>query len=93
MIFTKLSKRVSRKNLYNLIVKSFNKIKYRNKTWKVLNIGAGGEIRYLIKKNFKNVFEIDIDSRRNPDQIIDLCNDRFSKIIRYKLTWCVFLKF
>jgi hypothetical protein len=84
MIFTKLSKRVSRKNLYNLIVKSFNKIKYRNKTWKVLNIGAGGEIRYLIKKNFKNVFEIDIDSRRNPDQIIDLCNDRFSKIIRYK---------
>jgi hypothetical protein len=80
----KLSKKLSRKNLYHLIIKSFNKIKKIKKNYNVLNIGAGGEIKNLIKKNFKNVFEIDIDSRRNPDQIIDLCNDRFSKIIRYK---------
>jgi len=80
----KLSKKLSRKNLYYLIIKSFNKIKKNKKNYNVLNIGAGGEIKNIIKKNFKNVFEIDIDSRRNPDQIIDLCNDRFSKIIRYK---------
>ena len=80
----KLSKKLSRKNLYYLIIKSFNKIKKDKKNYNVLNIGAGGEIKNLIKKNFKNVFEIDIDSRRNPDQIIDLCDDHFSKIIRYK---------
>ena len=80
----KLSKKLSRKNLYYLIIKSFNKIKKNKKNYNVLNIGAGGEIKNIIRKNFKKVFEIDIDSRRNPDQIIDLCNDRFSKIIRYK---------
>ena len=80
----KLSKKLSRKNLYYLIIKSFNKIKKDKKNYNVLNIGAGGEIKNIIKKNFKNLFEIDIDSRRKPDQIIDLCNDRFSKIIKYK---------
>lgn len=80
----KLSKKLSRKNLYYLIVKSFNKIKKNKKNYNVLNIGAGGDIKNLIKKNFKNVFEVDIDSRRNPDQIIDLCDDNFSKIIKYK---------
>jgi hypothetical protein len=80
----KLSKKLSRKNLYYLIIKSFNKIKKDKKNYNVLNIGAGGEIKNIIKKNFKKVFEIDIDSKRNPDQIIDLCNDHFSKIIRYK---------
>ena len=80
----KLSKKLSRKNLYYLIIKSFNKIKKDKKNYNVLNIGAGGEIKNIIRKNFKKVFEIDIDSRRNPDQIIDLCNDRFSKIIRCK---------
>jgi hypothetical protein len=80
----KLSKKLSRKNLYYLIIKSFNKIKKDKKIYNVLNIGAGGEIKNIIRKNFKKVFEIDIDSKRKPDQIIDLCNDRFSKIIRYK---------
>jgi hypothetical protein len=80
----KLSKKLSRKNLYYLIIKSFNKIKKNKKNYNVLNIGAGGEIKNIIRKNFKKVFEIDIDSKRNPDQIIDLCNDRFSKIIRCK---------
>jgi len=80
----KLSKKLSRKNLYYLIIKSFNKIKKDKKNYNVLNIGAGGEIKNIIRKNFKKVFEIDIDSKRKPDQIIDLCNDRFSKIIRYK---------
>lgn len=87
----KLSKKLSRKNLYYLIIKSFNKIKKDKKNYNVLNIGAGGEIKNIIRKNFKKVFEIDIDSKRNPDQIIDLCNDRFSKIIRYKPNFvCIF---
>ena len=79
-----LSKKLSRKNLYYLIIKSFNKIKKDKKNYNVLNIGAGGEIKNIIRKNFKKVFEIDIDSKRNPYQIIDLCDDHFSKIIRYK---------
>jgi hypothetical protein len=83
-MINRLSKKLSRKNLYYLIIKSFNKIKKIKKNYNVLNIGAGGEIKNIIRKNFKKVFEIDIDSKRNPDQIIDLCNDRFSKIIRYK---------
>ena len=64
----KLSKKLSRKNLYSLIIKSFNKVKKDKKNYNVLNIGAGGEIKNIIKKNFKNVFEIDIDPKRNPDR-------------------------
>jgi len=84
MIFTKLSKNLSRKNLYNLILKSFNKIKSQDKNYKVLNIGAGGEIKNLIKKNFKNIFEIDIDSKRKPHQIINICENYFSNKLKYK---------
>ena len=80
----KLSKKLSRKNLYYLIIKSFKKIKKNRKIYNVLNVGAGGEIKNIIKKNFKNVFEIDIDSKRNPDQTIDICNNDFSKVIKYK---------
>lgn len=84
MIFTKLSKNLSRKNLYNLILKSFNKIKSQDKTYKVLNIGAGGEIKDLIKKNFKNIFEIDIDPKRKPHQIINICENYFINKLKYK---------
>lgn len=84
MIFVKLSKNLSRKNLYNLIAKSFNKIKSKEKTYKVLNIGAGGEVKDLIKKNFKNVFEIDIDAKRKPHQIINICENDFSNKLKYK---------
>ena len=84
MIFTKLSKKLSRKNLYNLILKSFKKIKNHNKIYKVLNIGSGGDIKNLIKNNFKNIFEIDIDPKRKPDQIIDICENYFSNKLKYK---------
>ena len=47
----KLSKKLSRKNLYYLIIKSFNKIKKNKKNYNVLNIGAGGEIKNIIKNN------------------------------------------
>jgi hypothetical protein len=84
MILNKLSKKLSRKNLYNLILKSFNENIYHNKICKVLNIGAGGDIKTLIKKNFKNIFEIDIDPNRKPDQIIDICDNHFSNKLKYK---------
>jgi len=83
-MFQKLSKILSRKNLYYLITKSFNQIKNNSKTFNVLNIGAGGEIKNIIKKNFENIFEIDIDLKRNPNQVIDICNDHFSKDIKFK---------
>ena len=55
-----LSKKASRKNLYNFIKSSFDE-KIKIKEINVLNIGSGGELESLIKKNFKNVFSIDID--------------------------------
>ena len=70
------SKKASRKNLNKNILKSFAKIK--NKKTKVLNIGPGGEINNLITNNFEDIFSIDIDQQRNPNQVIDLCDDNFT---------------
>lgn len=78
-----LSKKASRKNLYNFIKSSFDE-KIKIKEINVLNIGSGGELESLIKKNFKNVFSIDIDENRNPNQKIDICDDNFSSDIKTK---------
>ena len=78
-----LSKKASRKNLYNFIKSSFDE-KIKIKEINVLNIGSGGELEILIKKNFKNVFSIDIDENRNPNQKIDICDDNFSSDIKTK---------
>ena len=78
----KISKKISRKNLYKLIKLSFDKI-LNKKDIKVLNIGAGGEIKNFIKTYFSNVFEIDIDKKRNPDQVLDLCSDNFGNNLKY----------
>tara|TARA_B100000886_G_scaffold335675_1_gene293132 strand:+ start:485 stop:1153 length:669 start_codon:yes stop_codon:yes gene_type:complete len=79
-----LSKRASRKNLDNFIKISFNKEIAKNRTSKVLNVGSGGNLENLIKKNFEDVFSIDIDKGRKPDQIIDICDENFEKKINYK---------
>jgi len=81
--FFKLSKRASRKNLETFIVKSFNN-DLGNKNHKVLNIGSGGDIEKLIKRFFSNVYSIDIDENRKPDQLIDLCDEKFLEKIKYK---------
>ena len=78
-----LSKKASRKNLYNFIKSSFDE-KIKIKEINVLNIGSGGELESLIKKNFKNVFSIDIDENKNPNQKIDICDDNFSNDIKTK---------
>ena len=77
-----LSKKVSRKNLYKFIYASIKKI--NNKNNKVLNIGSGGEIENELKKYFNNLYSIDIDKKRSPDQIIDLCDKNFKKKIKFK---------
>lgn len=83
--FHVLSKKASRKNLYRYINDSFLKI-YKlklNKKIKVLNIGSGGEIENLIKNNFKNIYSIDVDQKRSPDQILDICDKNFLKKIAF----------
>lgn len=81
-----LSKIASRKNLYNYICNSFkNLTKSKSiKSIKVLNVGSGGQIAVIIKKYFKEIFSIDIDIKRDPDQVISICDKNFIKKIRFK---------
>lgn len=83
-ILLNLAKKASRKNLDNFIKISFNKEIAKNRTSKVLNVGSGGNLENLIKKNFDDVFSIDIDKERKPDQIIDICDENFEKKINYE---------
>ena len=81
-IFHFLSKQASRKNLYNFIYDSVKKI--RKKNFRILNIGSGGEIEDELKKYFDILYSIDIDEKRNPNQILDLCDKDFIKKIKFK---------
>ena len=78
-----LSKKASRKNLNNFIQTSISQ-KIENKDIGVLNVGAGGELQKLIEKNFENVFSIDVDKNRSPDQLLDICDDNFSDNLKIK---------
>ncbi len=80
-ILHKLSKKASRKNLEKKILESFKKI---DNEAKVLIIGSGGELQKLITNHYKNNYSIDIDKKREPNQVIDLCDQNFSKEIRFK---------
>ena len=82
----KLSKIASRKNLGKFINLSFeNEIKKNpNQDLKILNIGSGGDIELLIKNKFNKVFSIDIDPKRKPDQIIDICDEKFINKIKFR---------
>jgi SAM-dependent methyltransferase len=77
-----LSKKASRKNLNKNILMSF--VKIGNSKTKVLNIGSGGEIQKLINNNFEDVYSIDVDRQRNPDQVINICDEQFSLNLKYK---------
>jgi hypothetical protein len=83
-ILYKLSKKASRKNLEKYILTSFNKIKKETNTIKVLNIGAGGDLGNLISSHFNNIYSIDIDDSRKPDQLLDLCDEHFTENLKYK---------
>ena len=68
-----LSKKASRKNLYFLIKTELKKIKDIN----CLNIGAGGDIETLVKNNVNSYYSIDIDLKRKPNEVYDVCSENF----------------
>jgi len=77
-----LSKKASRKNLYQFIYKSLKKNLKKNH--KILNIGAGGEIEEYLKEFSNNIYSIDIDKRRKPNQVLNICDNKFKKKLNYK---------
>lgn len=81
-ILYKLSKNASRKNLKKFINLSIEKKLNKNKNINVLNIGSGGELEDLIKNSFQNIYSIDIDEKRNPNQLLDICDENFEKKIK-----------
>ena len=66
----KLTKLISRKNLYKLIQREIDYIKTQKKNIKVLNIGSGGDIENFIKKN-ENLELISMDiSKKKENQML-----------------------
>ena len=80
-ILHKLSKKITRKNLGKKILESLQKIEEGSK---ILIIGSGGDLQNLITNHHKKVYSIDIDQKRNPDQVIDLCQEGFAKELKFK---------
>ena len=93
-ILHKLSKKISRKNLYKYIDIYLDKIsKEQNglKDIKVLNVGSSGDIGDYLKSKFKFLHSIDIDEKRDPDQIIDVCKlDELKKLSFRPQLICMF---
>ena len=80
-----LAKKISRKNLINFIKKDLLNLKKTKNDIRLLNVGSGGEIFDLIKNiRFKSVLSIDIDKSRNPDKVIDVCDEDFIQKINFK---------
>lgn len=67
--FTKLA---SRKKLKKYIKLHLEQIKEKDGDLNVINIGAGGEIKGIIKKYTTKIYEIDIDPSTKPNLIIDI---------------------
>ena len=84
-ILVVLAKKISRKNLINFIKKDLLNLKKTKNDIRLLNVGSGGEIFDLIKNiRFKSVLSIDIDKSRNPDKVIDVCDEDFIQKINFK---------
>ena len=72
-----LSKKISRKNLDKFTDYYISKISDELDgidSVKVLNVGAGGNIETYLKTKFDFVRSIDVDVKRDPDQVIDVCD-------------------
>ena len=80
----KLTKLISRKNLYKLIQQEIDLIKTQKKKIKVLNIGSRGDIEIFIKKN-KNLklMSMDISKKRKPDIVYDISKNDVKKRIKF----------
>lgn len=79
--FVKLSKLLSRKGLYPFLDHEFGQI---STGAKVLNIGAGGDfakalLRHATQRQFQ-VVSLDIDERRRPDIVGDICSYDFKEL-------------
>jgi SAM-dependent methyltransferase len=79
-IFIKLSKIISRKGVYPFLNIEFNKIRSYKK---VLTIGAGGEVNFLLnqysKKNSFDLVSFDIEKNMQPDILGDICTYDFKE--------------
>ena len=90
----KLSKNISRKNLFNFIEVYIKKIE--NETGelneiKVLNVGSGGDIEKYLRSIFKFVYSVDIEEKRKPNQVIDICDKKqLSKLMFEPKLICIF---
>jgi len=71
-ILIRFSKSYSRQNLYEWLEKAL--IQFTKPDDFVLSIGAGGGIKNVLKQNHVQFKEIDIDPKRNPDFVCDICD-------------------
>ncbi len=83
----KLAKGISRKNLFNHIDTYIKKIEHKNgqlNEIKVLNIGSGGDIEKYLRNIFQFIYSVDIDEKRKPDLVIDICNEEQLSQLTFK---------
>lgn len=81
----KLTKLISRKNLYKFIQKEIIQIRDQKKKIKILNIGSGGEIEKFIKRNKDlKLMSLDISKKRNPDFLYDISKNDVKNKINFK---------
>ena len=89
MLFKKilviLAKKISRKNLTYFLQKDLVNLKKNKNDIKLLNVGSGGQIFDIINNiGFSSVYSIDIDKNRNPDKVVDVCDEAFVQKINFK---------
>lgn len=70
LTFVRFSKLFSRKNLNKFLINSIKKYNSSDKT--ILNIGAGGKIDSILRKNTVKFQSIDIDPKRKPDYVLSI---------------------
>ena len=89
MLFKKilviLAKKISRKNLTHFLQRDLVNLKKIKNDIKLLNVGSGGQIFDIINNiGFSSVYSIDIDKNRNPDKVVDVCDEAFVQKINFK---------
>lgn len=74
----RMSKSLSRKGLYEFLAQEYSGIRSESQ---VLTIGAGGKVNSLLNQYAQQagfqVVSFDIDEKRNPDILGDICNYNF----------------
>ena len=76
-LLLRLSKRITRKNLYSYLDQSINEISENtSEKLSILSVGSGGEVYEHLKKleANHNLIQSDINENRKPDVVTDVCN-------------------